>query len=293
MRIGWIGVGAMGYPMARNLLQKGFDLTVYSRRPEPGQALQREGAKLASGWPEVIRGMDAVVLMLPDSAAVEQVLIREHGLADLLGPGQIVIDMGTSFPGSTLKLAEIIQAKGAWMLDAPVSGGVKGAGAGTLAIMVGGAAEAFETCLPVFRALGKEVSHIGGNGAGHTMKLINNLISLTNLAVLAEVLPLAVKAGLKPEAVLATCAAGSGDSWVLRNHLPKVINRDFSPGFKLALAVKDLTLGLEMAAASDMALNLPEMAAIYYRQGMEAGLAEENNSCIFKLLEERYGVEIK
>ncbi len=292
MRVGWIGVGAMGYPMALNLLQKGFELTVYGRRPESARALERQGAKVASGWPEVIRGMDAVILMLPDSAAVEQVLLKEQG-TDLLVPGQILIDMGTSLPASTVKLAEIIQAKGARMLDAPVSGGVKGAAAGTLAIMVGGAAEAFETCLPLFRALGKEVSHIGGNGAGHTMKLINNLISLTNLAVLAEVVPLAVKAGLKPEAVLATCAAGSADSWALRNHLPKVINRDFSPGFKLALAVKDLTLGLELAAVRDMELNLAEMAAIYYRQGMAAGMAEENNSCIFKLLEERYGVEVK
>lgn len=286
MQLGFIGLGAMGLPMASNLIRGGFQLSIVPHRdPKPIFLLEKAGATVVSAPGDMLKHANVVILMLPSSKEVEEVILGQNGLIHSIRPGQIIIDMGTSYPPSTQRLAQLIEEKGAHMLDAPVSGGVKGAEDATLAIMVGGDEQIYERCLPIFQTLGKQITYIGRNGMGHIMKLINNLISLTNLAVLAETIPMAIKLGLNSEKLLEVLSTGSADSWMLRAHLPKVMRKDFTPGFKLALALKDLNLGLDLAANAGVALRLAGTAREFYQKGLDAGMGEENSSSIFKLFE--------
>jgi 3-hydroxyisobutyrate dehydrogenase-like beta-hydroxyacid dehydrogenase len=293
MNVGFVGTGAMGLPMARNLLRKGHavSVVVHTNRA-PAEALQKEGAILAAGIQDLVRKVEAVILMLPSSREVEEIALGAGGIVPALGPGQVLIDMGTSHPLSTLKVCDAVLARGARMLDAPVSGGVAGAEAGSLSIMVGGETGIFQRCLPVLQAMGKNVSHVGANGAGHTTKLLNNLISLTNVAVMAQVFPLAAGLGLDCQKLLDVLSSSSADSWVLRNHVPKIMKRDFKPGFKVRLALKDLNLGLELGRDCGAALSLPGEAARIYQQAMEAGMAEDNNSAIVRIFEDAIGAKV-
>jgi 3-hydroxyisobutyrate dehydrogenase len=260
-RIGFIGLGIMGQPMCLNLLKTGFPLTVYNRTEAKAAELVAAGARLAASPQQVAEQSDIVITMVTDSPDVEQVITGENGVLHGLKPGSVVIDMSTISPSVTRHLAQEISRRGGAMLDAPVSGGDVGAKAGTLAIMVGGDAQVLERCMPVFKAMGKTVTHVGDNGMGQTVKLCNQiLVSVTNLAV-CEAVRFAQKAGVDPLTMIEATKNGAAGSWQLSNLGPRMSGKDFAPGFMIDLQQKDLRLALQ--AAFEMQLPMPALALVH------------------------------
>ena len=260
MKIGFIGLGIMGEPMALNLLKAGFPLTVFNRTARRMDKLLAAGAAGAYSPREVAAKSDVVITIVTDSPDVEEVVLGENGILSGLHTGSVVIDMSTISPAVTRKLAAEIERKGGEMLDAPVSGGDIGAIAGTLAIMVGGKKEVFQRCLPVLEAMGKSVTWIGGHGMGQTVKLCNQILgAVTNLAV-CEAVEFARKAGVDPLVMIEAVKGGAAGSWQLANLGPKMVAGNFAPGFMIDLQQKDLRLALE--AAREMQLPAPALALV-------------------------------
>ncbi|MBN2355563.1 NAD(P)-dependent oxidoreductase [candidate division KSB1 bacterium] len=260
-RIGFIGLGIMGQPMCLNLLKAGFPLTVYNRTAERMKSIVDAGARGLGSPGQVAAQSDVIITMVTDSPDVVQVVTGENGILSGLQPGTVVIDMSTISPTVTQQLSEHIEAQGCEMLDAPVSGGDTGARAGALAIMVGGKAEVYERCLPVFQAMGKSITHVGGHGMGQTVKLCNQiLVSVTNLAV-CEAIQFASRSGVDPEVMIKATQGGAAGSWQLTNLGPRMVARDFAPGFMIDLQQKDLKLALE--AARQIKLPLPALALVH------------------------------
>ncbi len=284
-RIGFIGLGIMGRPMARNLLRADYPLTVWNRsRPGMDETMQ-DGAAEASGPREVAARSDVVITMVGDSPDVEQVALGPGGLIEGAHPGLVHIDMSTISPKVTRNIAERLAAAGVEMLDAPVSGGEQGAIDATLSIMVGGNLEVFERCQPVLEALGKKLVYCGTHGSGQVVKLCNQVVvALNNLAV-CEALVLAAKAGVDPRRMLDAVGAGAGSSWAVHNLAPKMLARDFRPGFKVAHQQKDLRLALE--TARERQAPLPGAALVHQLfAAVEAqGLGAEGTQALVKALE--------
>jgi 3-hydroxyisobutyrate dehydrogenase-like beta-hydroxyacid dehydrogenase len=240
-KIGFIGLGAMGKPMAKNLARAAFPLMVFNRTRDKTKELSDLGASVASTPKDLARDCSIVVVMVSNSPEVEEVLLGKEGAILGLRPNSVVIDMGTSYPSSTLKICKILQDKGVEMLDAPVSGGVKGAVEATLTIMVGGKKAAFERCRPILGAMGKNVLHLGETGSGHITKAINNYLAAAAFTALAEALVMAKKAGLSPAKVLEVIQVSSGRSYATERAFPEfVLSRRFDAGFLLGLMKKDL-----------------------------------------------------
>ena len=292
-RLGFIGLGIMGRPMASNLLRAGFPLAVYSRSPGPAEELTARGAAVATSPADVARGSDVVITMLPDTPDVEAVLFGDGGVAEGIAAGSIVADMSTISPSATGSFAARLAELGAEMLDAPVSGGDRGAIAGTLVIMVGGKPEAFERCRPVFAALGSNVVHMGPIGSGQRTKLVNQVIGGLHLVALAEGLAFARAMGLDAERVLEVVASGAAGSWMLTHLGPKAIRGDFAPGFAIRLQRKDLRLALEAMrdlqaapAAHDArgaAFQGAALAHELFARADEAGLGELGTQALIEL----------
>lgn len=259
-RVGWIGLGIMGAPMATNLVRAGFEVAVYSRTRSKVAALEKIGAFAAGSPSEVARFGDVTILMLPDAPDDEAVLFGPSGVVDGASPGHVVIDMATISPSATRAFASRLAERGLEMLDAPVSGGERGAREATLAIMVGGKQEVFERCLPIFEALGRKVTFMGPHGCGQMTKLCNQVAGVLTLQSVVEALLLARAGGLEPQKVLEVLSAGSADSWNLRNQGPKMLSRDFAPGFMIRLQQKDLRIAMETAA--ELGLPLPGTAIV-------------------------------
>jgi 3-hydroxyisobutyrate dehydrogenase-like beta-hydroxyacid dehydrogenase len=251
MEIAWIGTGIMGAPMARRLLKAGHRVRVHNRSPEKARALSADGATVCSDPAEAAAGAEAIFIMVPDTPDVESVAAR---IEPSLSQGQLVIDMSTISPDAERKIAVNLRAKGVDYLDAPVSGGESGAIEGTLTIMVGGEQRAFDRARPLFEALGKRVTHMGASGAGQTTKLANQIAVAVTLEAAAEALLFAQKGGLDPSRVLEAIGAGAAASWQLSNLGPKIIARDYRPGFFVKLIRKDLRLVAEAAARNGIAL---------------------------------------
>jgi 3-hydroxyisobutyrate dehydrogenase-like beta-hydroxyacid dehydrogenase len=251
MEIGWIGTGIMGAPMARRLLKAGHRLRAHNRSPEKARALAGDGATVCADPAEAAAGCDAVFIMAPDTPDVESIVAK---MEPALSRGQLVIDMSTIAPEAEGKIAESLRAKGVDYLDAPVSGGESGAIEGTLTIMVGGDEAAFERARPLFDALGKRVTYMGGPGAGQTTKLANQIAVALTLEAAAEALLFAQKGGLNQSRVLEAIGAGAAASWQLSNLGPKIIAQDYRPGFFVKLIRKDLRLVAEAAARNGIAL---------------------------------------
>jgi len=240
-RIGFIGLGAMGKPMAKNLVRASFPVTVFNRTASKAKELEDMGAVVATSPRELAIRCQIVIVMVSNSPDVEEVLLGKNGALDGLQPGSVVIDMGTSYPSSTLKINRMLQERGIEMLDAPVSGGVKGAEEATLTIMVGGKREVFDRCRPVLSALGKNIIYLGEIGAGHITKAINNYLAAVAFTALAEALVMAKKAGLSPSRVLEAIQLSSGRSYATERAFPQfVLSRKFDAGFLLGLMRKDL-----------------------------------------------------
>ncbi len=251
----------MGKPMCLNLLKAGFPLTVYNRTTARTDEVVAAGAGRADSPQQVAEKSDIIITMVTDSPDVEQVIMAENGVRNGLNAGSVVIDMSTISPSVTRRLAEEISQRGCSMLDAPVSGGDVGAKAGTLAIMVGGDAQVLERCRPVFMAMGKTITHVGGPGMGQTVKLCNQiLVSVTNLAV-SEAVRFAQKAGVDPLTMIEATKNGAAGSWQLSNLGPRMAQEDFAPGFMIDLQQKDLRLALQ--AAYEMQLPMPAVAMVH------------------------------
>ncbi|RUV31142.1 2-hydroxy-3-oxopropionate reductase, partial [Mesorhizobium sp. M5C.F.Ca.IN.020.32.2.1] len=252
MKIGFIGLGVMGAPMASNLAAAGHEIvTTLNRSPLPF-GLE---ASMAPSPAEVARAADVVITMLPDTPDVERVLLGENGVLDGIAKGALVIDMSSISPIATRRFAERFREKGVDYLDAPVSGGEVGAKAASLTIMAGGPRTAFERALPIFEKLGKNITLIGeANGAGQTCKIANQIIVALNIEAVAEALVFASKAGCDPAKVRTALMGGFASSRVLEVHGERMIKRTFNPGFRIKLHQKDLGLALESARALGVAL---------------------------------------
>lgn len=292
-RIGFIGLGIMGEPMCRNLMKAGYACTVNTRTKSRAERLLSEGA-VWSGTPKDTAGKsDVIITIVTDTPDVEKVILGENGIIEGIRPGSVVIDMSTISPSATRTMAAALEEKGADMLDAPVSGGDTGAIAGTLSIMVGGKKQAFDRCLPVFEAMGKSINLIGDHGAGQMTKLCNQVaVAVANLAM-AEALILAARAGLDMEKMLAAISGGAAGSWQLSNLAPRIIKRDFDPGFMVKLQQKDLRLVL--GAASELGLGLPgaSLAHQLFNAVEAAGEGDEGTQALVKSLERMSGVEVR
>jgi len=288
-RIGFIGLGVMGKPMATNLLKAGYPLTVWNRTRPKMNDLVAMGAYGANSPREVAERSDVVITMVTDSPDVEEVILGPNGVIHGARPGLIVIDMSTISPIVTRKVAGELAKKGVKMLDAPVSGGEKGAIEATLSIMVGGPREVFEECLPIFRVLGKKITYMGSTGMGQTAKLCNQVICALNIQAVCEGLMLGAKAGLDLKRLLEAISAGAASSWMLINLGPKMLERDFKPGFKIRHQQKDIRLAL--ALASELKLPLPGTALVQQMlRVVEAeGLGEEGTQAAIVAMEKIAG----
>jgi 2-hydroxy-3-oxopropionate reductase len=259
-KVGFIGLGIMGRPMARNLLKAGYGLTVCNRSRGPMEELKREGASLGSSPKDVAALSEVVITMLPNSPDVEAVVLGANGVLDGAKSGMILVDMSTISPLVSQKIYHEAKRKGVQALDAPVSGGERGAIEGILSIMVGGNEEVFDTVLPIFQAMGKTITYMGGPGAGGFTKLANQIIVAINLTAIGEALTLGAKAGLDPERLIKALGGGMAGSRCLEMKGPQIIKGNFQPGFKVDLHYKDL--GLIMEAARSLQVPLPTTAVV-------------------------------
>jgi 2-hydroxy-3-oxopropionate reductase len=254
--LGFIGLGTMGAPMADHLLAAGHTVYLYTIEGVPA-ALKAKG-KVAASAAEVAKNADIIIIMVPDTPHVEAVLFGENGVAQNLSKGKIVVDMSSISPIETKKFAEKVEKLGARYLDAPVSGGEVGAKAASLTIMVGGHAEDFATVKPYFELMGKNITHVGGNGDGQTTKVANQIIVALNIEAVAEALLFASKAGADPAKVRQALMGGFAASRILEVHGERMIKRTFDPGFRIELHQKDLNLALQGARA--LGVSLPNTA---------------------------------
>ena len=292
-RIGFIGLGIMGKPMAHNLLKAGYSLTVYNRSDGPVEELVAAGATAAASPQAVAANADVVVTIITDTPDVQQVLLGENGVIHTVAQDAVVIDMSTISPTATREIASTVQEKGASMLDAPVSGGEGGAIAGALSIMVGGEEDVFNRCLPIFETLGKNIVHVGQSGAGQLTKLCNQIaVAVTNLAM-SEALIFGAKSGLDLKKMQNAIQGGAAGSWQLSNLAPRVLERDFAPGFMVKLQQKDLRLVLQ--EADRLKLSLPATSLVHHLfHALESqGAGDEGTQALVKVLEQLAGVEVK
>ncbi len=259
-RIGFVGLGMMGLPMAKNLVEAGYTVTVFDLDAGAIEEAQGFGASPASTGAEVAAQSDIIITMVPDSPHVEAAIAGNGGIIEGIRPESVVIEMSTILPETGKRMAELLAEKGADFVDAPVTGGVAGAEAGSMSILVGGDAEAFERTLPVLSVLGGDITHMGPVGAGHTTKIANQLIGVATLAGLSEAFVLAKKSGLDMQTFYDAVKNGAGRSWALETLGPKILKGDFSPGFMVKHMQKDLRLAGQLA--DDTGTSIPTTSLI-------------------------------
>jgi 2-hydroxy-3-oxopropionate reductase len=284
--IGFIGLGVMGDPMARNLLDAGHSLVVHSRSPGPVEALAEAGAETASGPREVAERSDVVITMLPDSPAVEAVVLGEDGVLAGTSEGDLLIDMSTIHPTVSVAVAEAAAERGVAALDAPVSGGDVGAQQGTLSIMVGGEEDAFERARPIFDVLGKTITHVGEAGAGQVVKACNQIVVALTIEAVSEALVLGSKAGVDPATIIEVLSGGLAANKVMEMRGRNFLEHDFTPGFRIDLHHKDLNIAL--AAGREYGVALPHTASTAEMlQALRArGRGDNDHSALLTLVED-------
>jgi 3-hydroxyisobutyrate dehydrogenase len=291
-RIGFIGLGIMGRGMTLNLLRAGFDLRVWNRTESRMEELVSAGAATAGGPAELAAACDIIITCVSDTPDVVEVILGEGGVLHALRPGALVVDMSTISPQTTREIAAEITARGAYMLDAPISGGSEGAANGTLSIMVGGDEKQFERAMAAFRAMGKSITHVGGPGAGQTVKLVNQILVVVTMLGVSEALLFAQAGGLDLKKTLEAVSQGAAGSWMLSNRGPQVLERDWRPGFTIDLQQKDLRLVLE--AADQMGTPAIATGIVFnlYRALQAQGLGSEGNHALVKALERVAGMRV-
>lgn len=290
--IGFIGLGIMGRPMARNLMKAGYSLTVYDVVGPAVEEIATDGATAASSSKEVAEKAPVVITMVPDSADSEAAILGPNGVLEGTSKGSVVIDMSSIAPGSSKKIAAGCEAQGVDFLDAPVSGGEPGAVAGTLAIMVGGKKAVFDRHLDLLNAVGGSIVLCGDYGAGNTTKLANQIIVAANIEAVGEALVLAKKAGLDPNVVFEAIKGGLAGSTVLNAKAPMMIAGDFKPGFRIRLHQKDLHNAI--LTGKELGVPLPVTSLIQQMIGslMNAGKGDDDHSAIANFLEDMAGTTI-
>ena len=293
MQIGFVGLGIMGRPMAKNLLKAGFSVAAYNRSEGPRAELAEAGARIVASPAEAAAGADLIVTMVTDSPDVEQVCLGPGGVIEGARAGALLVEMSTISPEVTRQVGARLAERGVKMLDAPVSGGDTGAIAGTLSIMVGGEAADLETARPALEAMGKRIVHCGPLGSGQTVKLCNQIaVALTNLAM-AEALVFAQRNGVDPARMIEALSAGAAGSWQLSNLGPRILKRDFAPGFKARLQRKDLRLAVENAQQQAVALPGLALVSQLFSAVERAGHGEEGTQALVKALEALAGVTVE
>ena len=285
VKVGFIGVGNMGNPMAGNILKQSFPVTVFDLNPKAMENLVQAGATKAGSAGEVVDNSEIVLTSLPASPDVEATYLNAGGLVDRAKPGTILIDLSSVLPSTPRKIEPRAKARGVHFLEAPVSGGVSGARAATLAVMVGGEAEPLERARPVLRAIGPNIFHVGPVGAGNIAKAINNMMACVNGLAMMEGLAVGVKAGLDPMTVYEVVKASSGGSKALERIPRALIPRDFEPGFKVALMNKDLETFHAIAKELHVPVSFGNVAQRYQQMALAAGLGEQDTSVVMTIIE--------
>jgi 2-hydroxy-3-oxopropionate reductase len=284
-RVGFVGLGLMGLPMARNILQAGYQLTVWNRTAAKATPLVAQGAEQAGSPADVARRSDVVVTIVTDSPDVEAVVGGQDGVLSGAGPGLVWIDMSTISPGVTRRLGAAAAERGVQALDAPVSGGPPGAEAGTLSIMVGGDQALFDACLPLLQTMGRTITRVGELGAGQVTKACNQVVIAATLAGIAEALVLGAKAGVDPALIRQALMGGYAGSRLLEVHGQRMIDHAFDPGFFVKLHDKDLHIVLDMARSLAVAAPVSALAAQHFNALIADGDGELDNSAMLKVYE--------
>ncbi len=292
-KIGFIGLGIMGKPMAKNLIKAGYSLIVHNRSHASVDELVKEGAQAAKSAAEVARKSEVVITMLPNSPDVELVVLGENGVLEGAKPGTIVIDMSSIEPLVSQRIAVETSKKDVEFLDAPVSGGEPGAIQGTLVIMVGGKEDNFNKCLPIFEILGKSVVRVGNIGAGGFAKLANQIIVALNIAAVSEAFVLGQKAGLDPEKLFQAIRAGMAGSHVMDAKIPMIVDRNFKPGFKIKLHDKDIKNALATADGLQVPLPLTGLVEQFLSAMIVDSKGELDHSAIIQFTEKLAQVEVR
>ena len=284
-RVGFIGIGLMGSQMSRKILEAGYPLTVWNRKKEKAGALLSAGAKWADSPKGVAQVCDVVITIVTDSAASEEVICGRNGVLEGAHPGLVLIDMGSIAPEMSRSIAERARAKGIPMLDAPVTGNPKVASEGRLGIMVGGPQETFEACLPLFEKMGVKIIHVGENGKGTTLKLINNLIMGVAIEAVAEALVLAAKAGIDPQKVLEITSVGGARTGAMETRGPRMIQHDFSPHFSVNNMHKDLSGALKLAEEVGASLPATSISREMLRAAKSQGKGDMDSCVVITVIE--------
>ena len=292
LKVGYIGLGLMGKSIARNILKAGFPLVVHNRSRAAVDELVAEGATAASSPREVAAQVDIVITNLPDTPDVEKVVLGEKGIIEGAHDGLVFVDNSTIKPASARMIAEKLAAKNVFALDAPVSGGDIGARNGTLTIMVGGETSALEKAMPVFRAMGKTVTHVGDSGAGQVAKAANQIMVAAQMVAMGELLVFSRKAGVDPQKVVDAIKGGAAQCWTLDVKPPRLFDGNRNPGFKAYMQLKDLKIILDTAREYDIPVSGTEENTRLFQEMIDSGMGELDNSAVLGVIENRAGVKI-
>jgi 3-hydroxyisobutyrate dehydrogenase len=290
--VGFIGVGNMGNPMASNILKNGFKMKVFDLSPKTMENLVQAGAQRAASAREVVEGSEIVLTCLPASPDVEALYLDAGGLVECAKPGTILIDLSSVLPSTPRKIEPRARDRGVHFLESPVSGGVSGARAATLAVMVGGDGEVLKRAEPVLRSIGPNIFHVGPVGAGNTVKAINNMMACVNSLAMMEGLVLGLKAGLDPMIIHDVVKASSGGSKALDRIPRAIIPRDFEPGFKVFLMNKDLETFNTIAKELHVPVSFSNVAQRYEQAALAAGLADKDTTVVMTIIEKLAGLEV-
>ncbi|MBC7879154.1 MAG: NAD-binding protein [Anaerolineales bacterium] len=292
LRVGYIGLGLMGKSIARNILKAGFPMIVHNRSRAAVDELVAEGAIHASSPAVVAAQADVVFTNLPDSPDVEKVVLGEKGIIDGIHDGLIFVDNSTIKPASARMIADKLAERGAFSLDAPVSGGDVGAKNGTLTIMVGGNEEAFQKVMPVFQAMGKTITHVGDSGAGQVAKAANQIMVAAQMVAMGELLVFSKKAGVDPRKVVEAIKAGAAQCWALDIKPPRLFEGNRNPGFKSYMQLKDMNIVLDTAKQYDAPISSTIENTKLFQQMIDMGMGELDNSAVVGVIERLAGVDI-
>jgi 2-hydroxy-3-oxopropionate reductase len=293
MKIGYIGLGLMGKPMARNIMKAGYPLVVHNRSRESVKELAAEGAVEAFTPAEVAQQVDIIFTNLPDSPDVELVALGKEGIIEGAHDGLIFIDNSTIKPASARMISEKLAEKGVLSLDAPVSGGDIGAINGTLTIMVGGPKDALDTAMPVLEAIGNTITHVGGTGDGQIAKAANQIMVAAQMVAMGELLILAQKAGADPQKVVQAIRGGAAGCWSLDNKPQRLFAGQREPGFKAYMQAKDLGIVMDTAREYGVPLPLTACNTQLFNAMLEMGMADLDNSAVLGVIEKLAGTVLK
>jgi len=292
-KIGYIGLGIMGKPMARNIMKAGYEIVVHNRSRQSVHELVSEGAIEAHSPAEVAEQVDIVFTNLPDSPDVELVALGEKGIIQGAHEGLIYIDNSTIKPATARRVGGKLAEKGVTMLDAPVSGGDIGAINGTLTIMVGDSAEALEKVMPILQAIGETITHVGGLGDGQIAKAANQIMVAAQMVAMGELLILAQKAGADPEKVVQAIRGGAAGCWTLDNKPHHLFAGNREPGFKAYMQAKDLSIVMDTAREYGIPLPSTAVNTQLFNAMLEMGMAEQDNSAVIGVIEKLADVTLK